>query len=294
MIIKKIYSDGSINEIVLADLRNSINESKSVSYEVQEIAGKISYDSIDYFKQSPSVKIEDYQCPIRQFSMQTILLDTAISIDFTILLARTSKEHNYNMAYHCGASCDEQSHKIKIIHSVLSGNYLSGEIKEIISHELVHMYGYIKDTEKSTLLNDKDQRLYERAYILYLNSEPDSIPYKVGYSIYMSFRTEQSAMCNSLYSHMCEHGKDSLFETQEYKDLVFLREVIDEVETNTDKYTEVARNNFHRHLDWFKNLIKKTYKEYNIRIGNIIQEYVDKHIPQTFHRPKLSKRQDII
>lgn len=151
---------------------------------------------------------------------------------------------------------------------MVNGGLLVDTIINSIQHELSHIFDGLK--QNSIIIPDKEIKLYKMA-IQQAENPISNESQELARAIYISFKTEQIAMCNGLDASLRSNNEANfdITKTDEYYFLYNLKHVIN----NIANYKDLIGKIYHMTIEKMLKRLTKAYYDYLRRLSRIEIKY---------------------
>lgn len=184
-------------------IHNIITEQLSISLDVEKMSNRIKTYIIDDANKQHITTL-DNGIRYKQNTIMYNIFGQDYSIQYKIYMnVNPNSRLLYGTAY-------VNDNELDLCLCLLNGNPYSPKFDNIIFHECLHIYQYIK-SKKDVLCNDISKTVYNRIKDI-LNGSTDDNDYILANALYMTFEFEQDAMVHGLYGILINVKKERLYD----------------------------------------------------------------------------------
>ena len=175
--------------------------------------------------------------------------------------------------YNLDGSFNEEENSISVPIAMINGKLLVETATGSIQHELSHLLD--SKFNKNSDRKDRDSVIY-KICVGQMKAPMSNESYELARAIYITFKSEQIAMANSLDA-LLENDTDNVVdyrETDEYRYLINLKKII----SNFNNYKVLIEKVYQCNPDKMLKILIESYHEYARRLGRVITLHNYKNI----------------
>ena len=255
-----------INHLINEEFNLVLNEENGIRFETECAADDVIEKIKNIYKTAS--KIQNDFNNLKNYSgiLSYTFEEKNIAINYRIINFVNSETFiRFQSNYLLSAEYNKEKETIFINIALVNGNFLLETANNSIQHELSHIFDRIKNND--IIIPEKEEKLYKMA-VSQCENPVNELSYDLAMAVYISFKTEQIAMCNGLDA-MLRKNNDSLFDirqTNEYHFLYYLKKVI----TNINDYKTLIIRLYKMTPEKMLKRLTTAYYDYLRRIGRIV------------------------
>lgn len=257
------------------DIKKVIQEELSIAIQVDNLADDLVTQIIKNIKTRKAENVEpNVLCT--NFTINTELEDTKISVAVQYYNFQTKEAYEeYKKYYYCNGGDSASQRRLSFIWVYcygISGGINVNELKNVVHHEVEHIYQYIKGKE----IISKNLPLYNKARE-YSNSV-DEFERAIATIIYNHYDFEQDAMVNGLYGYLKSYQTyanawNAVKESEIYHILTAIAESIKILQDNSEYANNICLKKFNITLGQVISMGKYAMERLKIKIGKVLIKY---------------------
>lgn len=255
-----------INHLINEEFNLVLNEENGVRFETECAADDVIEKIKNIYKTTSKIQYDFNNLKNYSGILSYTFKEKNITINYRIINFVNSETFiRFQSNYLLSAEYNKEKETIFINIALVNGNFLLETANNSIQHELSHIFDRIKNND--IIIPEKNEKLYKMA-VSQCENPVNELSYDLAMAVYISFKTEQIAMCNGLDA-MLRKNNDSLFDirqTNEYHFLYYLKKVI----TNINDYKTLIIRLYKMTPEKMLKRLTTAYYDYLRRIGRIV------------------------
>ena len=262
-------------EHLYEDIKKVIQEELSIATQVDNLSDNLVVQIIEGVKSRKGENVEPgVLCT--SFTINTELEDTKISVAVQYYNFQTKEAYEeYKKYYYCNGGDSASQRRLSFMWVYcygISGGIKVNELRNVVHHEVEHIYQYIKGKETIS----KNLPLYNKARE-YSNSV-DEFERAIATIIYNHYDFEQDAMVNGLYGYLKTHQTyanawDVVKESEAYRILTSIMESIEKLKDNSEYANDICLKKFNITLGQVISMGKYAMERLKVKIGKVLVKY---------------------
>lgn len=256
----------SVNQMINEDYQHVIQEELGIHVNTETAADEIIEKIKSNFKNGTNIIKDNNGLKNYLGELDYVFEDKKLNIQYNIINFVTSNIFmqlcgNYNLT----AEYSKKKNTIFVTIAMINGQFILDASYNSLQHELSHVFDNYK--YKGYYVPEKEEKLYKMA-VSQCENPVNELSHDLGMAMYISFKTEQIAMCNGLDA-LLRKNKDSLFDihqTNEYNFLYYLKKVIN----NINDYEILIKRLYKMTPEKMLKRLTTPYYDYLRRIGRIV------------------------
>lgn len=164
----------------------------------------------------------------------------------------------------------------------INGRLNKPNFMEVLTHEILHFYNVSVSGSNGLLKSDRSKKIYYTSTNIIMDNNASKEEKIIAYSIYMSYKFENNAFGNGLYSYLKSrddvfYDKNSIMnavvESKFYRRLEILKKANEIIENNKDAAQKIAEQKYGKTYEWLKKIIDFSIKNCRRQIGRAVSKY---------------------